>query len=249
MNVSDRPSNEHARDDQASGLASGDAGDDALPFWDRPETVEKFAGRDPDHRLLELIDRFDDPSQTGVLDLGCAAGRNTVLLAREGFDVRAVDAAPAMVERTRERVAEILGPAEAERRVRVGRMENLGDFPDDRFRLVVALGVYHQADSRRGRERALSETARVLEPGGLVLVAVFHPDSRPDGEPRRRVSEEAPLYEGFHSGLHYLVDPDELDREMADHGLRPAEPTETVRTETEEGVRMTINALYRKGEG
>lgn len=226
-----------------------DAPDSGLPFWERPETVEEFVDRDPDHRLVELIARFDDPASTGVLDLGCAAGRNTVLLAREGFDVWAVDSSPAMVERTRQRLAGTLGPAEAERRVRVGRMEELGEFPDGRFDLVVGLGVYHQATGRASRERALAETSRVLAPGGLVLVAVFHPDSRPGGEPRPRVSEDDPIYAGFRSGDHWLVEPDELDREMARHGLHPDVPTETVRTETDRGVRMTVNAVYRKAGG
>lgn len=228
----------------------GDPDGSGRPFWQRPATVEEFTDRDPDHRLLELIDRFEEPASTAVLDLGCAAGRNTVPLAREGFNVWAVDASPAMVERARERMAGILGRDEARRRVRVGRMEDLGDFPDGRFDLVVGLGVYHQATDRTSRERALAETARVLAPGGLVLVAVFHPDSRPGGEPRPRVSQEEPIYRGFRSGDHWLVEPDELDREMARHGLRPEVPTETVRTETDRGVRMTINALYRKaGEG
>lgn len=215
-------------------------------FWRRPETVEKFAGRDPDHRLVELLDRWDDPAAAGVLDLGCAAGRNTVLLAREGFDVWAVDASPEMVRRTREGVAGVLGPEEAERRVSVGRMEELDRFGDGRFELLVALGVYHQAADRAAHRRALAQTARVLAPGGLVLVAVFHPDSRPGGTPFRRISDEEPVYRGFRSGRpHFLVGPERLDRAMARHGLRPEVPTETVRVETDEGTRVTINALYR----
>ena len=240
----DEPSEE--RRTTADGASPG-ADDDEPPFWRQPETVEKFADRDPDHRLLELLDRWNDPSSTGVLDLGCAAGRNTVLLAREGFDVWALDTSPEMVERTRDGVAAILGREEAERRVLVGRMEDLGRFPDGRFALVVGLGVYHQAEDLAAYRRALAETARVLEPGGLVLVAVFGPSSRPGGTPFRRISGDEPVYEGFRSGrAHLLVDLDRLDREMARVGLRPEVPTEAVRVEMDEGFRVTINALYRK---
>ena len=40
-------------------------------------------------------------------------GRNAVLLAQLGFDVIAIDFSKAMVEETRRRVADILGPTEA----------------------------------------------------------------------------------------------------------------------------------------
>ncbi|MDR7392424.1 MAG: class I SAM-dependent methyltransferase, partial [Armatimonadota bacterium] len=83
------------------------------PFWERPEVVERFASRPPDDRMVALLS--DAPRATRVLDLGCAAGRNTEWLAREGFDVYACDASQAMVAYTRKRLAPWLGEAEAER--------------------------------------------------------------------------------------------------------------------------------------
>jgi SAM-dependent methyltransferase len=135
---------------------------DAGAFWEDRERVEEFAGREPDLRLLELLDSFEVPGATRVLDLGCAGGRNTVVLAERGFDVQAIDFSLSMVARTRDRVATMLGADEAERRVRIGRMEDLGDFVSGSFLLVVALGVYHNAVSEEMWERALRETARVL---------------------------------------------------------------------------------------
>src|SRR5262249_40561030 len=89
------------------------------PFWESPENVARFAAREPDVRLAELIPTYAKPRDVRVLDLGCAAGRNAVLLASKGFDVEAVDSSSAMVAKTRERLAPVLGEAEAERRVRV----------------------------------------------------------------------------------------------------------------------------------
>src|SRR4030095_13103316 len=117
-------------------------------FWDSAENVERFAAREPDARLTELVREDPAPSRIRVLDLGCAAGRNAVLLADKGFDVEALDASPAMVAKTRERLARSLGAAEAERRVRVGRMDDLSPAADVTFDLVVALGLYHCAESR-----------------------------------------------------------------------------------------------------
>ncbi|UCH84160.1 MAG: methyltransferase domain-containing protein, partial [Candidatus Latescibacterota bacterium] len=111
---------------------------DASDFWEEQEQVERFAAREPDRRLLALIEQYDNPGSIRVLDIGCAGGRNTEPLAARGFDVFAVDMSRAMVERTRDRVAAFLGPEEAGRRIRVGRMEDLSPFQSNHFHLVVA---------------------------------------------------------------------------------------------------------------
>ena len=218
------------------------------PFWEQPEQVEKFSGREPDHRLRELLSRFDDPADVSVLDLGCAGGRNAELLAREGFDVRALDASAAMVEETRRRMASVLGPEEADRRVRRGWMSDLGAFPAGTFGLVVALGIYHNAGSRGQWDRALSETARVLEDEGLLLVSNFAPGTDLTGEGLKRRGGDGHVHVGAPGGPLYLLTGEELDEEMARHGLRPVHPTETVEVEADPGRRVTVNALYRKSD-
>ena len=216
------------------------------PFWEQPETVERFAGRDPDRRLVRLVEAFPNPESTRVLDLGCAGGRNTVLLAERGFDVWARDASLAMVERTRVPVSRILGSEEAERRVRPGRMDDLGHFADAAFDLVVALGLYQNAESLEEWRTALDETARVLAPGGLLLVAHFTPDVDLTGDGTRPVPDQPGVYEGMPGGRAVLVDAPTLDAAMERRGLRPEEPSDTVRVETERGRRVTVNALYRR---
>jgi SAM-dependent methyltransferase len=219
---------------------------DAHSFWEDLDRVEAFADREPDRRLLQLLDSYAEPAATRVLDLGCAGGRNTAVLAERGFDVRAIDSSSSMVAKTRERVAAMLGADVAERRVRVGRMEDLGEFASESFDLVVALGVYQNAASAEEWDRALSETVRVLIPDGLLLVADFTPRFEPHGVALRRVAGGRHLYEGFEAGSLYLLDADELDAEMALHGLLPVVATETVEVPTDSGRRATANALYRK---
>jgi SAM-dependent methyltransferase len=219
----------------------------ADPFWDSVEVVARFAAREPDVRLLELLGEYAEPSKTRVLDIGCAGGRNAVSLAQAGFDLQALDASPAMVAKTRERLAPILGAAEAERRVRIGSMDDLSDFADASFDLVVALGVYHCARSREEWDRALSETARVLGPGGRLLVSVFTPETDLDGRGTSPVPGEPDIYVMFaDGGRHFLVDAERLDREMARFGLTPVEPTRTARPKTETGRRVSANGMYRK---
>ena len=216
-------------------------------FWDSAENVERFAARAPDVRLEKLVEEFPDASRIRVLDLGCAAGRNAVLLAGKGVDVEALDASPAMVAKTRERLAAIVGAAQAERRVRVGRMDDLSWAADASYDLVIALGLYHCAESRAEWERALSETARVLKPGARLLVSVFTPETDLTGRGIRQVAGEPDVYEGFDSGgRHVLVDAGRLDRELERFGLVPVEPTRTARPKVETGRRVSANGLYRK---
>lgn len=215
-------------------------------FWNQPEQVERFAARAADKRLEELLPTYRNPAQTRVLDLGCAGGRNTVLLAKHGFDVYAVDGSPAMVDKTRERLAPWLSRKEAETRVRLGQMEELSDFADGFFHLVVALGIYHNATSPNQWQAALRETARVLAPAGLLLVSNFSPRSQPEGVPLTPVPGRPHLYTGFSSGPLYLLEADAFDAEMRRHGFQPVVPVETVKATTDAGFRVTVNGLYRK---
>jgi SAM-dependent methyltransferase len=215
-------------------------------FWEEQEQVERFAGRDPDHRLVGLIATYAEPANTRVLDLGCAGGRNTVLLAERGFDVFAIDASAAMVQRTRQRLAAILGEEEAEKRVLRTAMQDLSAFDDDEFDLVVALGIFHAATSAQEWHESLTQAVRVLEPGGAMLVSVFSRETTWTGEPIAPVPGAPHLYEGPHSGRHYFVDAEELDADMQQHGLETVTPTETVVVPVESGQRVTINAHYRK---
>ncbi|MEX2466939.1 MAG: class I SAM-dependent methyltransferase [Gemmatimonadota bacterium] len=212
-------------------------------FWEQPEAVERFARRDPDHRLLRLVDRHLDPSTDSVLDVGCAGGRNAELLARLGFDVHALDTSSAMVEETRARVARHLGEAEAERRVRRGPMDAL-PYADDSFDLVVALGVYHNAADRSEWDRAISETARVLRAGGLLLLSEFSPDTDLHGEGMPPVPGAPDTFEGPH-GRMVLLDADAVDAGLAAHGLEAEVPTEVVRVDLDPGRRVSVNGLYR----
>ncbi|MBD3306267.1 methyltransferase domain-containing protein [candidate division KSB3 bacterium] len=215
-------------------------------FWEDPERVEIFASRDPDKRLLQLLPSYQTPHQTRVLDLGCAGGRNTVILAEQGFEVYALDTSEAMVAKTRERVVPVLGHQGAADHIQVGNMQELQQFPAEFFHLIVALGVYHNATNRQDWEATLQETARVLRPDGRVLVANFSPRSDPNGTGLHPVAGENHVYEGFSAGPMYLLEADELDQAMARFGLLPVVPTETVTVPTDNGYRTTVNAFYRK---
>ncbi|NNE10357.1 MAG: class I SAM-dependent methyltransferase [Gemmatimonadetes bacterium] len=215
-------------------------------FWSNENKAREFAAREPDHRLRALAAACREPGSTRVLDIGCAGGRNTVLLAEAGFDVRAIDFAEIMVRTTRARLLPILGEEAAADRVRKRRMSDLSDWDEATFDWILALGVYQQAQSEDEWNAALDETARVLKPEGLVLVANFGPGTGSRENPPALVPGSRFLYTGFHFGNSCHLTAKQLDDEFARRGFEVAEKTETVRKETETGARETVNALYRK---
>lgn len=113
--------------------------------WLTPEYFAPFAGQD-------------------VLEIGCGAGPASVLFARGGARVTAIDLTEAGVELTR-RHTEGLG-------VKVERMDaERMSFPDTSFDHVFAWGVLHHSAHP---ERGFAEVARVLRPGGTALIMVYN---------------------------------------------------------------------------
>ncbi len=205
--------------------------------------VETFAERTPDEQLMALL--ADAPKSMRVLDLGCAGGRNTVWLAQSGFDFYALDSSSAMLEKTRSRVAAYVGTEEARRRVVRSQMEDLSAFESGFFDLVVCYGVYHCAQSIEEWHRALSETARVLKPGGRLLMSQFSPRSNLSGKGSQAL--EPHIYLAFEGRRMLLLEPEELDTWMAPHGLTPLEPTRVLTVPSDEGgTRVIVKGLYTR---
>lgn len=214
--------------------------------WTDPDVVQKFGARAPDLRLMELLDTYEVPSAVRVLDLGCAGGRNADVLAARGFDLYALDASPAMVAATRDRVALHLGAPEGARRVRLGDMVDLSRWPDGAFHLVVALGVFHLASTEALWYAALAETARVLKDGGRCLVSNFAPGTGPLEAPYERVEGSRFLHHSSKGGSLCLRDDAGLDADFGALGLFPELPTATVEKLLDDRRRVTSNGRFLK---
>jgi ArsR family transcriptional regulator len=131
--------------------------------WDRLRE-ELFGDRFHLHALLDLL----DPTLT-VGDLGCGTGQIAELMAPHAARVIAVDGSRDMLLAARRRLKR-LGNVE----VRPGELEAL---PIDSGQLdaaILALVLHHVPEPAR----ALAEVARVLKPGGRVLIIDMLPHDR-----------------------------------------------------------------------
>lgn len=134
-----------------------DAGD---PFgFDRnPEEQLKFA------RTLEVC----GGSGLGrVLELGCAVGSFTEVLAPHAREVLALDVSQAAVDRVRERMR-------ASSYVRSVAMSIPDDFPDEEFDLIVASDVLYYLPVE-DLERCVERIEAALAPGGAFVAVHYVP--------------------------------------------------------------------------
>ena len=118
-----------------------------------------------------------------VLDCAAGSGALAVGLALAGFQVAASDASPEMIERTRA-LAQARG---VEVTAQVRAWADLHGGPYDAV-LCVGNSLTH-AEGRRGRRVALSAMARVLRPGGLLVLTSRNWERVRAGRPTLEVAE------------------------------------------------------------
>jgi SAM-dependent methyltransferase len=111
----------------------------------------------------ELIGTWGGQVVGPAIDAGCGPGHWTAYLASRGVDIRGIDLAPAFIDHARR--------AHPDLRFATGSLDAL-DASDASLGGVLAwYSLIHHAPDAMGS--ALDEIARVLRPGGLLLVGFF----------------------------------------------------------------------------
>ena len=145
-------------------------------------------------QFLELVPR---PGRR-TLDLGCGEGRLARDLTARGHDVVALDASPTMSAAAREAAPEI-GTLCADAAAL--------PFADGAFDLVIAFMSLQDVDEMEG---AVAESARVLEPGGRLCLAIVHPFQ--SAGKFTSVDDDAPfVVDGSYLDGHFTEDEFERD--------------------------------------
>lgn len=150
-------------------------------FWDTEACGTHFVGRYRDDRdffsryrnfryrtewHIPEFALFTQASGKRVLEIGCGNGADGFMFASNGADYTAVDVTAEAVAATRRHFA-------AEGLTGDFRQES-GDqlsFPDESFDIVYSFGVVHHSPAP---ELVVQEIHRVLKPGGVALVMLYH---------------------------------------------------------------------------
>jgi ubiquinone/menaquinone biosynthesis C-methylase UbiE len=204
-------------------------------YYDRaPEEARLAAGpgRLEEARTRELILRHAPAAPAVVLDVGGAAGAYAFWLAERGYDVRLIDAVPRLVDVARTRNAQARRPV-VSCTVADARALPESDACAD---MVLMLGPLYHLVEAADRRTALTEAARALRAGGILVAAgISRFASALDGLSREVLRDadfarivDRDLRDGRHENptdrlgyftTAYFHHPDELRREVADAGF------------------------------
>ena len=116
--------------------------------------------------VIEEFAEFSAAAGKQVLEIGVGLGADHQRFAQAGAHLTGIDLTARAVTHTRRRLA-MFGFNSA---LSIGDAENL-EFPSDAFDLVYSWGVLHHSPNT---PRAVSEVHRVLRPGGVAKVMIYH---------------------------------------------------------------------------
>lgn len=121
-------------------------------------------------RVLPPIQKSPRPI---VLDLGCGTGRSALPLAARGYDVVGVDLSQPMLRRLVEKAAasELADHVHAVRANLVELSAFADDIADHAVCMFATLGMIQ---GRPNRRKMLSHVARIVRPGGTLVLHVHH---------------------------------------------------------------------------
>ena len=113
--------------------------------------------------IKDILSDIPDPQ---ILEVGAGTGRYSVTLAKQGFNVTAIE----LLEHNLEVLKGKLDGSEHITAIQ-GNAMDLSEFDDNAFDLTMVLGPMYHLYSKNDKLRALSEAVRVTKPGGYIPVA------------------------------------------------------------------------------
>jgi SAM-dependent methyltransferase len=135
-------------------------------FYSDREMQVPFFAKSPDENLVHYLD--NNLLQPGkALDLGCGPGRNAIYLAKQGWDVEAVDLSPEAIQWAKERADE----ANVKVNFILSDLFDL-DIEEATYDLVYDSGCFHYVPPHR-RMSYLQLLSKVLKPNSAFAITCF----------------------------------------------------------------------------
>ncbi len=185
--------------------------------WSAPETVAGFVKSPPNLVLLPLAEREWQRVGSGrALDLGCGAGRNSIPLARLGWEVLGVDLSWPMIAAARDRAR--LEFPQGRLQLALAPMDAI-PAPDAAFDLIVAQGIWNLARSAAEFRRAVREAARTARTNAALFVFTFSRHTLPPTA--TPVPGEPFVFTQFSGDPQCFLTEEQLLAELADAGFTP----------------------------
>lgn len=113
------------------------------------------------HYIHQLV-----PIGSKVLEVGAGTGRYSIDLAKEGYDVTALELVAHNLEVLRRNAAGLQNMTSCQ-----GDATDLSVFADNSFDAVFVLGPMYHLYERADQHKALDEAIRVTKPGGIIMAA------------------------------------------------------------------------------
>jgi ubiquinone/menaquinone biosynthesis C-methylase UbiE len=119
--------------------------------------------------FMRTLMEFENFRGKRLLEIGCGLGTDLLQFAHAGALVSGVDLTSASIELVRKRFALECIRVDAQ----VADAEHL-PFADNSFDVVYSFGVLHHTPDT---QMAIAEVYRVLKPGGLIIIMLYHKNS------------------------------------------------------------------------
>lgn len=184
------------------------------PFFEPYDRDEIAYGSVPSSGLQAYLDQVPGLAGARALDLGAGAGRDTLALARAGYDVTSVDLSERGLQRVAERAEQAgLGTQVGTRVCDVREFE----FEPQHYDAIVATTVLDHIPAEDA-EKVWKRIVSALSPGGFLFIEV-HTTEDPGSNQMPGLESDAPVSETAGQVINYFA-PQRLVRYALQANLR-----------------------------
>ena len=186
----------------------------------RWNSIYKTEGRNystPQEALAPIIEIFRKRKAKKILDLGCGAGTNLVMLAKNGFEVYGFDASAEALKLAKAQLTENGLNAD----LRSGDMREALPYENGFFDAIISVRVLNHGTISEIR-KTIKNIERVLRPSGLLFLTVQARVARKYRvKIKMRDSRTYVPVEGSETGIvHYIFNMEILRKEFSDFKIR-----------------------------